>query len=85
MIPSTFRCKFFQVDSNPVRRVGGLDQPRALRVYRVVSGRVCQPAFRGIESEKKEFCYQNVRAGRMKKIQIFVKKNPARSKAGVAP
>ena len=53
MIPSTFRCKFFQVDSNPVRRVGGLDQPRALRVYRVVAGRVSQPAFRGIESEKK--------------------------------
>ena len=73
MIPSTFRCKFFQVDSNPVRRVGGLDQPRALRVYRVVSGRVCQPAFRGIESEKKKnFVTKNVRAGLTPKIQKLV-------------
>ncbi len=52
MIPTTFGREFFEMNSNSIGRWRGLDQPRALRVDRVVPRRVGQPAFGGVEPEK---------------------------------
>ncbi len=51
MIPTAFGREFFEMNPNSIGRRRRLDQPRALRVDRVVPRRVGQPTFGGVEPE----------------------------------
>jgi len=52
MVPAALRRELLQVDPDAVVRRGRLDEPRALRVHRVVAHRVGKPALGRVEPEK---------------------------------